>query len=259
MWLRKFRPFQFGGAKIVFETATLSEPGGRLVNEDFLGHRMAKNSGCWALADGLGGHRGGEIASRLAVEATLASFEENPSITEDALHTHLLRANRAVLERQTSEAELTHMRTTMVVLLASPEAAVWAHAGDSRLYWFRDGKVQEQTLDDSVPQRLVAAGEISADQIRFHEDRSRLLNSVGAREEVVAAHRTMPSAPQKADAFLLASDGFWECVTEPEMEADFSSTASSEEWIRKMEQRVKERAPAEHDNYSAIAVRVLAR
>ncbi len=257
MWLRKFRPFQLGGVKIVFETATVSAPGGRADNEDFLGYRMAKGSGCWALADGLGGHRGGEIASRLAVDAAISSFEANPSITGEALNTHIVRANRAVLDRQAAEAELTHMRTTMVMLIASPEAALWAHAGDSRLYRFRKGKIQEQTLDHSVPQRLVDAGELSADQIRFHEDRSRLLNSVGAREEVVASSGAMPGAPEPADAFLLASDGFWECVTEPEMENDFSNTTSSEKWIQKMQARVQQRAAADHDNYSAIAVRVL--
>src|SRR5580700_8108001 len=257
MWLRKFRPFQLGGAKIVFETATLTAPGGRADNEDFLGYRMAKNSGCWALADGLGGHRGGEIASRLAVDAAISSFEENPSITGEALNAHIVRANRAVLDRQACEAELAHMRTTMVMLIASPEAAMWAHAGDSRLYRFRNGKIQDQTLDDSVPQRLVDAGEISAEQIRFHEDRSRLLNSVGAREDMIASNRAMPGAPEPSDAFLLASDGFWEVVTEPEMENDFSATASSEEWIKKLEGRVKKRASGDHDNYSAIVVRVL--
>jgi serine/threonine protein phosphatase PrpC len=256
MWLRMFRPFQFGGAKILFETATLSAKGGRVENEDFLGHRMSKRAGCWALADGLGGHRGGEIASRLAVDAAISSFEDNPSITGEALSSHIVQANRAVLDRQIAEAELLHMRTTMVMLIASPEAAIWAHAGDSRLYWFRKGKIEEQTLDDSVPQRLVDAGEISAEQIRFHEDRSRLLNSLGAREEAVASNRAMPGAPEPNDAFLLASDGFWECVTEPEMEKDLRAVASSEEWIQKMDWRVKERASADHDNYSAIAVRV---
>jgi PPM family protein phosphatase len=257
MWLQRFRPFQVGGAKIVFETATLSAAGGRVVNEDFLGYRMAESSGCWALADGLGGHRGGDVASRLAVDAAMSSFEMNPSTSEEALNTHLFRANRAVLDGQASQAELTHMRTTIVMLIASPAAALWAHAGDSRLYWLRNGKIREQTRDDSVPQRLVDAGEISADQIRFHEDRSRLLNSIGARQEVVAANRTMPNPVEPEDAFLLASDGFWECVTEPEMENDYSATASSEEWIRMMEKRVQQRASADHDNYSAIAVRVL--
>lgn len=241
----------------MFETATLSEPGGRLENEDAVAYRMVEGGGCWVLADGLGGHRGGEVASRLAVDAAISSFIQNPSITKEASNTHIVQGNRAVLDRQAAEPELTHMRTTLVLLLASNEAAMWAHAGDSRLYWFRDGKIREQTRDDSVPQRLVDAGEISADQIRFHEDRSRLLNSLGTRERVSASHGEMPDAPRAGDAFLLASDGFWEGVTEAEMEQDFSAAASAEAWIGKMRTRVKQRAAADHDNYSAIAVRVL--
>ena len=243
----------------MFETATLSAPGGRLDNEDAVGYRIVEGSGCWALADGLGGHRGGQVASRLAVDAVLSSFEGDAAVTEEALNTHLIRANRIVLERQKAEPELTHMRTTLVLLMASREAAMWAHAGDSRLYWLREGKIREQTKDDSVPQRLVDAGEIPADQIRFHEDRSKLLNSLGTREQLTAAHGQMSGPPKPGDAFLLASDGFWEGVTEAEMEEDFGATRSSEAWIGKMEARVKERAAADHDNYSAIAVRVLKR
>ena len=238
----------------MFETATLSSPGGRPENEDSLGYRMANGSGCWTVADGLGGHRGGETASRLAVDAVLSSFEENPAITEAALNAHLVQANRAVLDRQIAEPELTHMRTTLVTLIASPQAALWAHAGDSRLYWFRNGKIQQQTRDDSVPQRLADAGEISAEQIRFHEDRSRLLNSLGAREQLVASRGEITGGLQRNDAFLLASDGFWEGVTEPEMEEDCSTAADPKNWIQRMEARLKDRALPDHDNYSAIAL-----
>lgn len=250
MWLRLFH------RKIVFETAALSARGGRAENEDAVGFRSKNDAGCWALADGLGGHRGGEVASRLAVEAALASFEENPAITQDAVQEHLARANRAVIERQTAEPKFAHMRTTLAMLVASPLAAMWAHAGDSRLYWFRDGKIREQTRDDSVPQRLADAGEISADRIRFHEDRSRLLNSLGAREAPAGWIGKMPGVPEGGDAFLLASDGFWEWVTESEMESDCVSAMSSEAWMERMKARVIKRASASYDNYSAIAVRV---
>ena len=252
MWSRLFRPVQ-----LVFETATFSAPGGRLENEDAVGFRLAGGSGCWALADGLGGHRGGEVAAYVAVNAVISSFLENPAITKEALNTHINTGNCAVMKRQAGEPALAHMRTTIVMLIASEDAALWAHAGDSRLYWFRDGKIREQTRDDSVPQRLVDAREITAEQIRFHEDRSKLLNSLGAKEQVAAAVRQMGGSPAPGDAFLLASDGFWECVTESEMEKDFGAARNSEAWIGKMEARVKQRAAADHDNYSAIAVRVL--
>lgn len=257
MWLRLFRPFRSGGARIVFDTATVSAAGGRIENEDSAGYRMENGSGCWALADGLGGHRGGAVASRLAVDAVLSSFDENRSITEDALQTHIVRANRALLDRQSADPEVAHMRTTIAVLIASTEAALWTHAGDSRLYRLRGGEILEQTRDHSVPQRLAEAGEISLNQIRFHEDRSTLLNSLGVREPVAASKGAMADAPQPDDAFLLATDGFWEGVTESEIENDYNSAKNSEAWIARMEERVKARATADQDNYSAIAVRVV--
>ncbi len=100
-------------------------------------------------------------------------------------------------------------------------------------------------------------GEISMDQIRLHEDRSRLLNSLGAREPVQTSKRVMPTALETRDAFLLASDGFWECVNEPEMEQGFSCGKEFQAMAAANGGRgVKERAASDHDNYSAMTVRV---
>jgi PPM family protein phosphatase len=238
----------------VFETAWLSSAGGREHNEDSCGFLMKEETGCWVLCDGLGGHHGGEVASRLAVDAALRSFEDDPSVSVSAIGAHIERANAAVLDRQRREPELAGMRTTVVMLLASPGAAMWAHSGDSRLYWFQGGRLREQTSDHSVPQRLADAGEIAPEQIRFHEDRNRLLRSLGARPEAGATFETMPDAPQPGDVFLLTSDGFWELVNEDEMELDLAAASHPEDWLERMESRIRERNTGDHDNYSAIAV-----
>ena len=257
MWLRLFRPNVSKEAKIVFETATLTSAGGRPENQDALGYRTSGEAiACWALADGLGGHLGGQVASRTAVDAVLASFEKHPGA---ALHTHLELANRAVLHGQQAQPELAHMRTTIAALVASHQAALWAHSGDSRIYWLRGGAIQTRTLDHSVPQRLVEAGEITEDRIRFHEDRARLLNCLGSREQLHAPQGGMEGAPESGDAFLLASDGFWEYVLESEIEQDARASNSSQAWIDSMEARLKLRAQSDYDNYSAIAVRVVKR
>ena len=238
-----------------FETATLSSAGGRENNQDCCGHLLNGGSGCWVLCDGLGGHRGGEIASKTAVDAVLESFRSNAAVTPEALEAHVDRAQRAVVEKQVVDPELTGMRTTIVLLAASGAAACWIHAGDSRLYWFRAGKILGQTLDHSVPQRLADAGEIRPDQIRFHEDRARLLRSLGAKQDPGAAAGAVPGAPQPGDAFLLASDGFWEWVLEAEMETTLACAKHPKQWLELMESQLKQRATAEFDNYSAVAVR----
>jgi len=241
-----------------FESASLSAAGGRERNEDACGFRVVDEAGCWVLCDGLGGHRGGEIASRAAVDAVLASFESDPRATSEMLAAHIARANQAVLERQRSEPELSMMRTTIVALLADRRAAVWAHAGDSRLYRFRNGRILEHTRDDSVPQRLVDAGESDAGEIRFHEDRSRLLRSLGNKAEAGATFGCGEIEP--GDAFLLASDGFWELIVEGEMEQDLAGSPDPKAWLARMEARVRERIAkdperiGEADNYSAIAI-----
>jgi serine/threonine protein phosphatase PrpC len=239
-----------------FETAWLSSAGGREENEDCCDFRQNGKSGLWVLCDGLGGHRGGEIASRLAVGSAIESFLLDSRVTAELLTAHLERAHAAVLERQRTEPDFSGMRTTIVMLLASGDAALWAHAGDSRLYWFRGAKLKAQTKDHSVPQRLADAGEIRPDQIRFHEDRSRLLRSLGARQESGAINGSLPGKPESGDAFLLASDGFWEYVTEPEMEQDLAASADSTNWLGLMEARLRQRATPESDNFSAITVRV---
>jgi PPM family protein phosphatase len=214
---------------------------------------MSGRSGCWVLADGLGGHQGGATASRLAVDAVLAGFRDNPEVSTAALAAHIGRANQAVLERQQSEPEMGSMRTTIVALLASAEVAVWGHAGDSRLYRFT-GKTCERTRDHSVPQRLADAGEIQEGQIRFHEDRNRLLKSLGSRGESGVEISQAPRAPRAGDAFLLASDGFWEWLTEDAMTADLRSAWTAKQWLRAMEARVRAGAAAGQDNYSAVGV-----
>lgn len=238
-----------------FETATLSSAGGRENNEDSVGHALHGGAGCWVLCDGLGGHRGGEIASKTAVDAVLESFRSNAESTPEAIAAHVDHAQRAVVEKQEIDPELTGMRTTLVLLAASEAAARWMHAGDSRLYWFRGGRIQEQTRDHSVPQRLAESGEIRIDQIRFHEDRSRLLRSLGAKQDPGAAVGAMPVPPESGDSFLLASDGFWEWVLEPEMEAALAASKHPQQWLALMESQLKQRATGEFDNYSAIAVR----
>ena len=240
-----------------FATASVTSKHGRKDNQDFAGYIILDGLACWVVADGLGGHKGGEVASRMAVEQIIASCETHPQFSREALMGHLQAAQNAILAQQAAQPELAAMRTTVVLMTANRQAALCAHLGDSRLYHFRQGKIIFQTRDHSVPQALVNAGELPAADIRFHEDRNRLLRALGEDVEL----RPAISEPQEilpGDAFLLCTDGFWEYVLEEEMQDALAGAATSKDWVKLMEERLRQRAGVRQhkqpDNYTAIGI-----
>jgi PPM family protein phosphatase len=239
---------------MTFVTEFVSRLGGRDNNEDYGAFAEAKGAGCWVVADGLGGYRGGEIASRQAVEAVLASFQGDPEPSAASLQRHLEAAQKAVLTAQ-AQPNLTSMRTTIVALIADSSRAIWAHMGDSRLYCIENGAIAAHTRDHSVVQMMVDSGDITADQVRHHQDRNRLLRSLG--NEDVDFRPTILSEPRKLNgetAFLLCTDGFWDNVTDTEIEVDLAKAANAAEWLSLMENRLLERSAEGDDNYTAMAV-----
>jgi PPM family protein phosphatase len=238
-----------------FVTEVVSRAGGRPENQDCGAYLEADGASCWVVADGLGGHRGGEIASRSAVEAILASFGQDPQLQRITLERHLSAAQNAIATAQNQQGDLSTMRTTVVVLLANASQAIWGHVGDSRLYCFEKGTIAVQTSDHSVVQAMADAGQITPGQIRHHEDRNRLLRCLGNpgsdfRATVLPRPRTL-----RADtAFLLCSDGFWENVWESEMVVDLAKASRPQEWLMFMEDRLLERTTEGDDNYTGVAV-----
>lgn len=245
-----------------FATALVSSRHGRRGNEDAAAYGFTDILGCWVVADGLGGHGGGETASRLAVDTILASCLRKPEISPAALRGYLDAAQTAIRNRQAQEPELAEMRTTVVLLVANGLRAQWAHVGDSRLYHLRLGRLLFQTGDHSVPQILANAGDIAPGDIRRHEDRNRLLRALGQEGELKPTVKPSPEPVQPGEAFLLCTDGFWEYVLEGEMLVDLAKSATPKDWLQRLEARLWQRTLHQQvknpDNYTALAVWVQA-
>lgn len=234
--------------------AMISREGSRDNNEDSIGMYQDGDSYCFILADGLGGHGKGEVASRVAVEAVIGKFAAGER-TEEFLDEVFCAAQTAIVEKQESDHTCRDMKTTLVVLDVEPEKVQWGHIGDSRLYYFQNGRIQNRTLDHSVPQMLVAVGEIREKDIRHHPDRNRLLRVLGVEMDEVN-HQTAEPLPRKnGQAFLLCSDGFWELIEEKKMEAAYRRASDPEAWLEAMEEIVQKNGKGtDMDNYSAVAV-----
>lgn len=227
-----------------------SNKGARAHNEDSWDAHLSEKGGVFVLADGLGGHRKGEAASRMAVEIIMEALRALDAPDETAVREAFLAANAAIMEKQ-AEPDCKGMKTTAVALHIIGNEAIWAHAGDSRLYHFSGG-VQAITKDHSVTYKKYLGGEIAYRDIRNDEDRSSLLCVLGGGKcvpEVSAARSLKPG-----DAFLLCSDGFWEYVQDEEMLIDLLKSDTPKEWIEYMLLRHIRRADARNDNYTAIAV-----
>lgn len=229
--------------------SSYSDVGGRSCNEDSVRIKDVGNDRvCVVLADGLGGHGGGDVASKIAVEVLTEGW--NGTATPASLADLAMEAHRRVLKLQTPVCK---MKSTLVVLAVEGTRIDYAHVGDSRLYHFHNGKIVFQTKDHSASQIAVLLGQITPDQIRFHEDRSRIFRALGQDGDLAvdAAEETL--LPGK-HAFLLCSDGFWEYVYENEMEQELLNASSTEDWISRMRTIHAKRIPSDNDNNTAAAL-----
>ena len=234
--------------------AKLNDRGGRKYNEDYCFYRLVGDGGCFVLADGLGGHQGGATASKLTVETILDFYSYKPGTSATGMEQLFEKAAYTLQEEKNKTPGLRDMRTTVVLLIIDQAKAHWAHIGDSRLYRFRNNALADQTRDHSVPQMLADSGEIRAEEIRYHEDRNRLLRAFSGDSVEQVELNDKAVEIFKGDAFLLCSDGFWEYVLEPEMEEDLKKSNTAEQWLAFMERRLCGRVEPGHDNYSALAV-----
>jgi len=190
------------------DTASYSHVGRvRSVNQDrFAEFEDGRGNRLLVVADGMGGHQGGETASRLAVEAIGEVFGRSEESLEKRIRTAIETANQRVHECASADPDLAGMGTTVVALCLGEGGEAWvAHVGDSRLYLLRDGSLDALTADHSLVEEMHQQGFLSAEEARVHPRRNELTRSVGVVAEVEAEVARV--AVQPGDRLLLCSDG----------------------------------------------------
>lgn len=243
----------------MIEYATISEIGEKEKNEDavrvFINQPLTTYG--FVLADGLGGHGNGDVASNFVVDCVGAAIENTDSFGGIFID-QCFDTAQEMLMKEKEKKDLPSIKTTLVMLLITGKIAQWGYIGDSRLYHFRDGKQLSRTIDHSVPQMLALSGQIKEREIRHHPDRSLLLRAMGTEWDMPAyeiAQRRLQTI--KGDSFLLCSDGFWEWIEEKAMIKILKKDLSAYDALCEMTAEVKANGTGKNlDNYSAILVNI---
>lgn len=225
-----------------------SSIGGRSKNEDMVQIVSYPESTIVLVADGLGGHRDGDVASRMTVH-TICEEIRDGSASRMLMEQAIRKANEKIMLRH---ADGRDMKTTIAVVWLNEDHACAANVGDTRIYQFRDGEIVFQSVDHSASQLAVMLGEISSENIRHHCDRNRLTRAIGAREDIKIDSEILDV--RNGDAFLLCSDGFWEHVWEKEMLEDLEKSSDARSWLHMMRKRVEERLKKNADNHTAAVL-----
>jgi serine/threonine protein phosphatase PrpC len=244
---------------LALEVALLSDRGGRKYNEDACGHWHSERHLVCVLADGAGGHGGGDIASRLTVQELIGRFAAQPSGQGSELDTLLRDTNDALIDQREPGTPRQDMHSTVVCLVIDfiQHRAHWAHSGDSRMYWFRNGRVLDRTRDHSLVQGLVDSGVLTLEQIRTHPKRSELRSALGIAPDVLEVTAGEGrDAVQPGDVFMLCTDGLWEYLDDTVLEGLLAGAPNPGAWLGELAAAVRKAAAhkASHDNFSALTV-----
>lgn len=219
-------------------------------NEDSL--LVLPEQGLYAVADGMGGHRAGEVASSTALQELERLVPQLGDSEEQGLESGLteafIQANRVVNESSTTEPENAGMGTTLTVLLVRGSTAVIAHVGDSRAYLWRDEVLTSLTVDHSLVGELVRLGQISPEEAEKHPQRHVLMRAVGTDQKIEVDCRSI--GLHSGDVFLLCTDGFSNLISDLELTEEFLEPGSWEGRFEKLRKLTLERGAP--DNFTAL-------
>lgn len=239
---------------MIFDVYEFTNKGGRDHNEDAVGHSINGDSGIFIVADGLGGHSYGELASACVRDTLMQEWKPGTSDRASWLSNQLSKANERILAIQ-SEKE-TVLKSTAVVLAIDGNRVTWAHTGDSRLYYVHNGWVEKITDDHSVAFKKYKAGEISREELATDEDQSSLLRALGGKERFEPEVYVSDIPLEAGDGFMLCSDGAWEYLKDGEVAIDMLKAEDAKQWGELLLLRMMDRITSGNDNLTLLTLMI---
>lgn len=237
-----------------FAVYQVSRKGGREKNEDRMGYCYTRDAGLFALADGMGGHPQGEVASQMALQTLAARFqrEAHPTLDEPLrfLHDAIVAGHHQLLRYATERSLMDTPRTTVVACVLQGSAAYWAHCGDSRLYLVRGDKLIARTRDHSYSELQDTLAQVVPMAERLN--RNVLFTCLGSpgRPVIDAAG---PLRLQPGDRIMLCSDGLWGTLPDPEI-TELLARMPISDAVPELVERALRVAGERSDNVTVIAV-----
>lgn len=242
-----------------YEISKISRLGNRNSNQDRIGVVETERAVLLAVADGLGGYKGGEIAAETVVNCAIHHFKnsEFPIRNPGALiHEIILRAQRDVLSVAQANNPPLQAKSTCVICIIQDGFASWGHLGDSRLYVLRNGAIVKRTIDHSKVEEMFQKGLITEKQKLTHPEKNIITRCVGSE-----TRRPKPTiAPaftlQRDDVILLSSDGFWSPLSEKDIAAGLQKR-NLHDAIEGLASDAEETSYPKSDNISVVGLRWL--
>jgi PPM family protein phosphatase len=237
-----------------FAVYQVSRKGGRELNEDRMGYCYTRDAGLFALADGMGGHPEGEVASQLALQTLAAMFqrEAKPKLDDPLrfLHDAIVAGHHQLLRYATERALMDTPRTTVVACVLQGRNAFWAHCGDSRLYLLRGDKLVTRTRDHSYIELQNTLSQVVPMGDRLN--RNVLFTCLGSPGKPVI-DTVGPLTMMTGDRVLLCSDGLWSSLSD-EIITQVLSSMPIAGAVPELVERALRVAGDKSDNVTALAI-----
>jgi PPM family protein phosphatase len=239
---------------VQFSVYQVSRKGGREKNEDRMGYCYTRDAGLFALADGMGGHPEGEVASQLALQTLSAMFqrEAKPSLADPLrfLNDAVIAGHHQLLRYATERAMVDTPRTTVVACLVQGNQAYWAHCGDSRLYLLREGKLVARTRDHSYSELQETMAHVVP--LNDRVNRNVLFTCLGSPGKPVV-DTSGPLVVYPGDRVMLCSDGLWGALSDDTI-IEILNSRSVSEAVPELVERALRTAGERSDNVTVLAV-----